>query len=174
MLAECPDCRQRLRWTYLLNMSAPQWRCEGCGSLLEFDGKRRMLTVALSLPSVAVMAYAVPSVGIGGVAIIGIILGVQGCFFLLLDRAVVFERCELHCNGCGYDLRGQVAPRCPECGATMDDTQRQILETGRFDPVVIRRRRTVSLGFVVFLIASGVTAASLILLTLYQWLAYGR
>lgn len=86
MLAECPDCRQRLRWTYLLNMSAPQWRCEGCGSLLEFDGKRRMLTVALSLPSVAVMTYAVPSVGIGGVAIIGIILGVHVASFCFLTE----------------------------------------------------------------------------------------
>ena len=174
MLAECPDCRRRLRWTYVLYMSASQWQCEGCGSLLEFDGRRRMLTVALSLPAVAAMAYNVPSVGLGGLAIIGVILGVQCCFFLLLDQSVVFERCELHCYGCGYDLRGQVAQRCPECGAAMDDTQRQILETGRFDLVVIRRRRTVSLGFVVFLIASGVTASSLILLTLYQWLAYGR
>ncbi|MCH7721238.1 MAG: hypothetical protein IH988_09680 [Planctomycetes bacterium] len=140
-----------------------QWRCGGCGSLLEFDGKRRMLTVALSLVSVAVIAYTLPWVGLGGLAIIPVIFGVQWCFFLLLDRGVVFERRELHCHGCGYDLRGQVASRCPECGAAMDDTQRQILETGRFDPVVIRRRPTVSLGFIIFLIASGVTTASLIL-----------
>ena len=98
-----------------------------------------------------------------------VVFGVQLCFFLLLDRAVVFERYDLHCNGCGYDLRGQVAPRCPECGAAMDDAQRRILETGRFDPMVIRRRRTVSLGFVVFLVALGMSTISLILITLFQW-----
>ena len=28
-----------------------------------------------------------------------------------------------HCSKCGYDLRGNVSDRCPECGAAVDDTK---------------------------------------------------
>lgn len=142
MLAECPVCHRPLRWTYLLRTTWSQWRCDGCGSLLGIDRKRRMLAIAPYAGSVAVIVFAIPGVGFGDFVILPVAVGTMVCFYLLFDRAVVLERCGLRCKGCGYDLRGQVALRCPECGGALNDTQRVRLETGRFPPAVVRRRRT--------------------------------
>jgi hypothetical protein len=46
---------------------------------------------------------------------------------LLFDRPRVIERCGLRCRGCGYDLQGQVEPRCPECARELDADERAAL-----------------------------------------------
>ncbi len=43
--------------------------------------------------------------------------------YMAFERLVVLERCGFRCKDCGYDLRGQVKPSCPECGMTFDDDE---------------------------------------------------
>ena len=40
--------------------------------------------------------------------------------FAFFERARVLERKGFRCRQCGYDLQGQEASRCPECGAKLD------------------------------------------------------
>jgi len=70
-------------------------------------------------------------------------------FFLLVDRAVVVERCGFRCKACGYDLQGQVAPRCPECGREFDSEERAFLETGVRPRQTSGKRRATWIGIVV-------------------------
>ncbi len=140
LLAECPVCRQPLRWTYLLRTWWSRWPCDRCGSLLGVDRKRRLLSilpiVLLALPvSVCLTRSGWPDL----IALpVALILWLP-CF-LLLERAVVLERRGVRCRQCGYDLRGQTAPRCPECGQEFDAAERAYLETGVFSSGPVRRR----------------------------------
>ncbi|HUU98755.1 MAG TPA: hypothetical protein VM487_23735, partial [Phycisphaerae bacterium] len=61
-------------------------------------------------------------------------------WFLLLERVAVLERLGFRCRQCGYDLRGQTVPRCPECGQEFDAVERAYLETGVFPSGPVRRR----------------------------------
>jgi hypothetical protein len=43
--------------------------------------------------------------------------------FMAFEKVVVYERCGFRCKGCGYDLRGQTEPCCPECGRRLDEDE---------------------------------------------------
>ncbi|MFH1748625.1 MAG: hypothetical protein ABIG44_16440 [Planctomycetota bacterium] len=140
LMAECPVCRQPLRWTYIFRTLWSRWHCAHCGSLLRINMARRLLAV---FPMVAViMAISMTLSRIGGtnattvplMAILIILL--FPLYFLLVDRAVVIERAGFRCQGCGYDLQGQVVPRCPECGRELDEQERAFLERGVPPPPV--------------------------------------
>lgn len=70
-------------------------------------------------------------------------------FFLLVDRAAVVERCGFRCKTCGYDLQGQVAPRCPECGRDFDSEERAFLESGVRPHQASGKQRATWIGIVV-------------------------
>jgi hypothetical protein len=59
-----------------------------------------------------------------------VVLG--GAFLLiysLLEKVVLVDSRAFCCKQCGYDLQGQVEPRCPECGLEFDPTEKaRILE----------------------------------------------
>jgi hypothetical protein len=140
LLAECPVCRQPLRWTYLLRTWWSRWPCDRCGSLLGVDRKRRLLSILpIVLLALPVSVYLTRSGWPDLIALpVALILWLP-CF-LLLERAVVLERRGVRCRQCGYDLRGQTAPRCPECGQEFDAAERAYLETGVFPSGPVRRR----------------------------------
>jgi uncharacterized paraquat-inducible protein A len=141
VLAECPVCRASLKWTYLVRPIWSRWRCAQCGSLLAIDGRRRVLSILAFLPFLLVAVYFPPRWGIGDSFTPLLALAVWAPVFLALDRARALERRGLRCQGCGYDLRGQVAPRCPECGRQLDDQERAALAAGVPATTAQRARR---------------------------------
>ena len=163
MLADCPVCREPLKWTYLLRTMWSQWPCARCGSLLGIDQKRRLLSMFVMVPAIIVAVYLTRSGWPDIVAFPVIILIWLPCF-LVLDRAAVIERRGFRCKQCGYDLRGQVAPRCPECGKELDAEERAILETGVVPHAAAARRGrgwiavvVLSIVFLLTCLAVGVT-----------------
>ncbi|MFQ5805108.1 MAG: hypothetical protein ACE5I3_01520 [Phycisphaerae bacterium] len=153
LLAECPVCRQPLRWTYLVRPMWSQWSCERCGSLLGIDRKRRVLAILLIAVLAPVAAVYLPRAGWSNFTILPATLMVWLPFFLLLDRATVLERHGFRCQQCGYDLRGQVVPRCPECGREFDAAERSVLETGVFPDAPAGRRSRAWLGIALLVFA---------------------
>jgi hypothetical protein len=163
LFADCPVCHASLRWTYVMRPIWSRWRCERCGSLLGVDGKRRMLSVLVFAVVPVGGAFLAP-VGVRDVAMLLLALAVCAPVFLVLERARVLERCGLRCKGCGYDLRGQVTPRCPECGRDLDESERALLATGALPATSARPRRAawIMVGllvvcFVATLVAVGFT-----------------
>ncbi len=156
--AECPVCRQPLRWTYILRTIWSQWHCSACGSLLGIDRKRRVLAIFPFVGVVLCVSLLMPRLGLGDLAIIPAILALAVPYFLLIDRAVVLERYGFRCKACGYDLQGQTVPRCPECGRDFDADERARLEARSFADVRVaergRRRAAFALVIIVPLLIS--------------------
>jgi hypothetical protein len=164
LLAECPVCHRPLQWTYLLRPLWSRWRCPSCDSLLTINKKRRLLAVLALLVLELPVIWFFVDIGwgpwAGGVALLALWVP----YFVALDRAAVVERCGFRCKQCGYDLQGQVVPRCPECGGPLDVEQRAILAGSQPVPRPRRRvgraRLTITLivcSFLALLIAVGYT-----------------
>jgi len=133
MTLRCPNCREAQPFGCRFSK---EWRCAACGSLLAF-GKCRP-----ALPGFGrYLLYLLAAFSLLGVATTwGLLsrpqynwlflrfLPVLIAVYLLLrlpDRfmhreVVVRTRVGRHCRVCGYDLRCQTEPRCPECGTAFD------------------------------------------------------
>ena len=152
LTAECPVCREPLRWTYVLRPLWSQWRCGRCGSLLGVNRKRRLLAILPFIVFVLPASLFLSRAGWGDFAVIPVVLIVWIPYFLLLDRASVLERRGFRCKGCGYDLRGQVVPRCPECGREFDAEEKARLEAGLLiDTTAAPPRRRLALTLLIIL-----------------------
>ena len=151
LLAECPVCRQSLHWTYLWRPMWTRWSCSACGSLLTIDWKRRLLSI-LIMPLAFLVSMYLARNGWPGYMALSVVLVLWLPCFLVLDRAAVLERRGFRCQQCGYDLRGQIAPRCPECGRELDADECAILETGVFPhgPTPRRSRAWLAIPLLVF------------------------
>jgi len=156
--AECPVCRQPLRWTYILRTVWSQWHCGACGSLLGIDRKRRVLAIFPFVVMVLCVSVLISRLGLGDLVILPVTIALAAPYFLLVDRAVVLERYGFRCKACGYDLQGQTVPRCPECGRDFDADERVRLEAGPFADVRVaergRRRAAFALVIIVPLLIS--------------------
>jgi hypothetical protein len=156
---QCPVCRapvSRLA-TFVRPAGMHKWRCDGCGSLIGISLVRRWL---MCIPMAGAMlgclmgarALALPgSVGTAG-AVVSIVL-----FCFVIDRMRVYERCGVCCRGCGYDLRGQQSNTCPECGETIGEAERELLErlaAGAALPTTAYRPSKLVIGTVIFLIVT--------------------
>ncbi|MBN2446961.1 MAG: hypothetical protein JXO22_09560 [Phycisphaerae bacterium] len=87
------------------------------------------------LASMMMLALWAGHMGRGGSEILVLIAVVAWIpVFVCLDRAAVIERGGLHCQGCGYDLHGQVTPRCPECGRELNAAERALLAGAALPP----------------------------------------
>ena len=142
MQTECPNCRQLIPWARLFFTPAwGQWRCARCGSLLGINVRRRLLAVALLcliFPLVPILKLSF--FGYAGawiVFIAGLVV-----HFLFFERARLIERTGFRCRRCGYDLRGQVQARCPECSEQFDATEPAFVQADiRKDPPPASRPR---------------------------------
>lgn len=169
LLADCPVCHRPLSWTYLLRPAWAKWHCAECGSLLGVNFRRRILAAAPLVP--ACLAGSALGIGLGpGTAVLGLILIVVAWIpiFMAIERPRVVERAGLRCKGCGYDLQGQVAPRCPECGRELDAAEREMLATGH-RPRPGRGRG--GLGWLTILVFSVLFAATLFTFGLMRYTA---
>jgi len=157
LLAECPVCRQPLRWTYLLRTWWSRWPCDRCGSLLGIDRTRRLLSILpIVLLALPVSVYLTRS-GWPDLIVLPVVLILWLPCFFLLERAVVLERRGVRCRQCGYNLRGQTVPRCPECGQEFDAAERAYLETGVFPSGPVRRRSRAWFAIPLLLLAVALT-----------------
>ncbi len=139
---ECPNCREPLpRLRLFLTTAWGRWECSSCGALLGVNKRRRFLT---TIPWALYLFFVLGVVRItnyGMPVAIPVIMVAGFLNFMLFDRAVVYERTGLRCHDCGYDLKGQVEPRCPECGRVLDDEQAARLASGGMadEPRPVRR-----------------------------------
>ena len=96
------------------------WRCPGCGALLGIDKRRRLLAMIPYAVLLFVLLTVLHIPNWGYWVALPVVVAVGYANFVFFDRAVVLERAGFRCQRCGYDLRGQVEPRCPECGWEFD------------------------------------------------------
>ena len=125
MVNECPVCCHPIN-AILFRLSA--WSCPGCGSLLRMDKNRRYLALIPFACIVLVAATFLSRGGWTGFAVIPVAVVVWLPWILLFDRAIVLERRGFWCQDCGYDLRGQIDPHCPECGRAFDSNETAQME----------------------------------------------
>ncbi|HNQ22088.1 MAG TPA: hypothetical protein PKK06_03240 [Phycisphaerae bacterium] len=115
---ECPVCRQPISHVKLFCTSAfGRFRCRTCGSLLGVNVPWRFMVVLVPAAGLALLFRLVEgnAAAAGWGWVVGGLVGLLG-LILFFDRAKAYERCAVRCPKCGYDLRGQVVDRCPECG----------------------------------------------------------
>lgn len=136
------------RWNVLRPLWA-QWRCRHCNSLIAVDIPRRVLGIVMYVPAVLFAFFTLTQWGAPQALIILGIFVLWLPIFLLTEALSVVERRGLLCNECGYDLRGQTLPRCPECGSELDDRLRALL-AGAAEPPP---RRAARLGRVLTIVA---------------------
>ncbi len=121
MSLECPTCRERVSFLRTIRTTAwGRFRCPACGSILGIDFKRRMLAL---IPWVGIILFLLHIVRVQDYGLHVVISTFALAFvvvFYLFDRVALIERRAFCCKKCGYDLRGQVEHRCPECGTPFD------------------------------------------------------
>lgn len=169
MVSECPVCRHPINaFLFLLKLSS--WSCRGCGSRLRMNKSRRYLALVPFGGIVVVAATFLSRAGWTDFAVIPVAVVVWLPCFLFFDRAIVLERRGFWCQDCGYDLRGQVDPHCPECGRDFDSTETAQMKLP--DPTTAVKRHTRKRGYVRLVLAIVLVlalAASVILgLVLYR------
>ena len=118
MAAECPVCRTGIPWHRTFRTSAwGKWRCDGCESLLTVDIRWRFVALGVAVAAMFSATRVVRAPQAWDLPVVVVVMStVMIPYFLFLERARVLDRCGFRCQGCGYDLRGQSAARCPECG----------------------------------------------------------
>ena len=117
MLLKCPVCRRPISWKHrvLRNPFGAKWECPECRSLLGLKGKRPV-EAGIVLTCIGFGAYEILGVGkYGAIVAIPIVGGLCTAVLLAFERVVCYEARQAHCPCCGYDLRGVLGTRCPEC-----------------------------------------------------------
>jgi hypothetical protein len=70
-----------------------------------------------------------------------ILVAAVTCFYFI-DRVVVVERTGFLCRSCGYDLWGQTASPCPECGTAFEVADLDQRRAGQAHEQPVRHRRS--------------------------------
>jgi hypothetical protein len=129
LTSECPVCRRPIsRLRTFLRPAWSRWRCEGCGSLLGVSLIWRLLATVPWIALIVFMLLVLDIMSLGFAIGLPMLIAVGMANYMLLDRIMVIERCGFRCRGCGYDLRGQVAPACPECGRAFDQDEIELMQ----------------------------------------------
>jgi len=174
MLARCPNCQEPIPAQRLFLTTAwGRWRCKKCDSLLGINVGRRVAVVLVAVFATLLVSRVtrLPA-NMDLPLVLGVFGGILVIHFLCFERARVIERCGFRCQHCGYDLQGQVEPRCPECGREFDAGDRakmQQLSSAEMAESVPRRRwvKWVGISFLVALVVAQI-------LGLYFWRSAGR
>lgn len=143
MPAECPNCRRSISWFQTFRKHAwARWNCPGCGALLGMDTRRRLLGMFPWAAVVLVLIKIVDVTSLGMVLAAPIILVAAVTCFYFIDRVVVVERTGFLCRSCGYDLWGQTASPCPECGTAFEVADLDQRRAGQAHEQPVRHRRS--------------------------------
>ena len=155
MPAECPNCRRRIPFRQTFIKTAwSRWECEGCGSLLGLNVKRRLGLGLLGGAFPFMVFVVLQRLGLGLHYVLPTVILVFALVFYFLDSVVVIERSGMRCRHCGYDLQGQEEARCPECGKEFDAAEAALAS---HKPHRARRSRLVGalvIGIMIALLAS--------------------
>jgi hypothetical protein len=162
MFPECPNCREPV--SFLRSVRTPAWgsfRCRACGSILTASLARRLLAAGLWLIGL-VLATELWHIYTWGrvIAYGGMIVTLIGMLYLS-EKVVLLDRRAFTCHKCGYDLRGLIDDRCPECGAAFDRAEQERILARIASPAPKPRYRWVAALVVVllaFAMAAGMVA----------------
>ncbi len=176
MLATCPNCREPIPAYRLFFTTAwGSWRCSKCNSLLGVNVKRRLVLVSVAVLLALLLAgwasRRFPTVADTPV-MIGVFVTVLVVHFLFFERARLIERTGFRCQRCGYDLQGQVEPRCPECGRAFDVGERTHMHSLSSAEVADQARRRRWVKWVGIALLAALVAGQI--LGLYFWRRAGR
>ena len=145
------------------------WTCRGCGALLGIDPRRRGVAIALTIVlTILALLFAERNLRIVGwvsvvVAFTTLLAGIL-CVVALVDRARLMVRTGFRCRRCGYDLQGQVAARCPECGTAFDPAERAHGgDAGVPQPLAAALCRRSRIGWVLLLVLGGLVVVGHVL-----------
>jgi hypothetical protein len=108
--------------------------------------KRRLLATIPWIVLIVLMLLVLDIMSLGIAIGLPALIVVGMANYMLLDRVIVVERCGFRCRGCGYDLRGQVEPACPECGRQFDEEEIERMKRADPHAVVARRGRRSAVG----------------------------
>ncbi|MDY7107634.1 MAG: hypothetical protein SYC29_03265 [Planctomycetota bacterium] len=129
LTSECPVCRRPIsRLRTFLRPVWSRWRCEGCGSRLGVSLTWRLIATVPWIALIVFMLLVLDIMSLGFAIGLPMLIAVGMANYMLLDRIIIIERCRFRCRGCGYDLRGQVAPTCPECGRAFDQDEIELMQ----------------------------------------------
>lgn len=133
-------------------------------------GRRFLAMVPLTAATIFGSLYLTRSGLAGDWAAIPVAAVVWFPLIVLLDRVIVLERRGFWCRQCGYDLRGQINPQCPECGREFDPSETEQMELPDPADVLQRQKRKRNyLGLVLFIVlVAALTASAIILLRAYR------
>lgn len=147
LTSECPVCRRPISRLRTFTRTAwSRWRCEGCGSLLGVSLKWRLLATIPWIVLILLMLAVLDIMSLGIAIGLPVLLAVGMANYMLLERIIVVERCGFRCKGCGYDLRGQVQPACPECGRQFDEEEIERMKLADPHAVAARPGRGTTIG----------------------------
>jgi len=147
LASECPVCRRPISRLRTFTRTAwSRWRCEGCGSLLGVSLKWRLLATIPWIALIVLMLLVLDIMSLGMVIGLPALIVVGMANYMLLDRIIVVERCGFRCRECGYDLRGQVQPACPECGRQFDEEEIERMKRADPHAAVARPGRGTAVG----------------------------
>jgi hypothetical protein len=157
-----------MHWTYVARPIWSQWPCRHCGSRLAVNTGRRLLAI-LALIALMLGGMALASRGTDSLVTLGLAFALWLPLFLVLERPRVVQRCGLRCQSCGYDLTGQVVPRCPECGRPLDDRERTILASGAVLATATAARGWSRLGAICVIVLIALFVATLVAVGVTRW-----
>jgi hypothetical protein len=147
LTSECPVCRRPIsRLRTFLRPAWSRWRCEGCGSLLGVSLAWRLLATIPWIALILLLLLVLDIMSLGFAIGLPLLIGVGMANCMVLDRVIVVERCGFRCKGCGYDLRGQAAPACPECGRAFDQEEIGLMKRASLGIADERPRRGAGVG----------------------------
>ncbi len=122
MALSCPRCRTPMPWYH--RFMSGRWRCEKCDSLLERSHKFQLITLIAYL----IIMFSAFSLYKGNYLLFSficiLVLSIMLVAKFLFLRTRVVEPSGAFCEGCGYNLTGDLSEMCPKCGHVISRSSR--------------------------------------------------
>lgn len=129
MALECPTCRHPVSfWRSVRTTAWGRFPCRVCGSILGVDVKRRFASLVPFIPVSFFLLHFIGIQNYGALVFYPTMIVVFLVLLRLFERITLLEARAFRCETCGYDLRGQIVTRCPECGSEFDPGAKERVE----------------------------------------------